>query len=147
MDEKPLENKAEAQQSSTSEPVARPSLSSRLAVAAIVGAFCVGGEGCARSALAGHLFDLQNVLVGLLFFVAPFFGAVIASAAIREGGLFQPVLVGFLGFVGLATGMWLGGEINALAPRLPDFLPHLLGAVAGAGLGTLWTRRQPTPAP
>jgi len=125
----------------------KPSIDRRLALAAIVGVFALGGEGCVRNAFAGHMFDISNLLVALLFFVAPFFGAMIGSAVIEAGGFFRPGFVGLTGLIGLIAGMWLGGEIDPSYPKLMDYVPHLSGAFLGALVGTSWTRAQPRRTP
>jgi len=116
-----------------------------MAFAALVSAFALGGEGCLRNAFVdAHLIGIGHLLIACLFLLAPFIGAIVASAVLRAGGFFRPVFVGSMALVGLLTGMWLA-EVNDMAPKLRDFLPHLYGASLGALVGTLWTRAEARP--
>ena len=122
---------------------ARPSMASRVALAAIVATFSLAGEGSWRVALGGGLRDLSALFEALLFFVAPFLGAALGCAVVRDGGFFRPGFVGLTAFLGLIAGIWLGGEIDDSAPSLLGYLPHLGGALGGALYGTLWPRDRP----
>jgi hypothetical protein len=146
VDEEKIDSEAHAAPSAPATGTG-PSIAHRLAFAALVSAFSLGGEGCLRNAFVNaHLIDIGHLLIAFVFLLAPFIGAIVASAVLRAGRFFRPVFVGSMALVGLLTGMWLG-EVNDMAPMLRDFLPHLYGASAGALVGTLWTRAEPRPTP
>ena len=136
-------NEAQSTPTSPAPPTqSGPSIAHRLALAVVVGVFSLGGEGCLRDAFNRHVISLWNLFEAVLFLLAPFLGAILGSSVIQAGGFFRPGFVGLMALAGLIAGMWLG-DVNDLAPKLRDFLPHLFGAFVGALVGTLWTRAHP----